>query len=52
MADLHDLSALEQAAAVRTRQVSPSDLVEHYLDRIDRLSDAVGAYVTVAPELA
>jgi amidase len=52
MADLHDLSALEQAAAVRTRQVSPSDLVEHYLGRIDRLSDAVGAYVTVTPELA
>ena len=52
MADLHDLSALEQAAAVRAHEVSPSDLVEHYLGRIDRLSDAVGAYVTVTPELA
>jgi amidase len=49
---LHDLSALEQAAAVRRREVSPSELVEHYLSRIGRLSDAVGAYVTVTPDLA
>ena len=49
---LHDLSALEQAAAVRRREVSPSDLVEHYLSRIGRLSDKVGAYVTVTPDLA
>ncbi len=47
MADLHDLSALEQGAAVRRREVSPAELVEHYLARIDRLSDSVGAFVTV-----
>jgi amidase len=52
MAALHELSALEQAAAVRGGEVSPSELVEHYLDRIERLSDTVGAYVTVTPALA
>ena len=52
MAALHDLSALEQAAAVRHREVSPSELVEHYLDRIATWSDAVGAYVTVTADLA
>jgi amidase len=52
MAALHDLTALEQAAVVRRREVKPSELVEHYLDRIDQWSDAVGAYVTVTAELA
>ena len=47
MADLHDLTALEQAAALRRREVSPVELVDHYLARIDRLSDDVGAFVTV-----
>ncbi|MGZ4633038.1 MAG: amidase, partial [Actinomycetes bacterium] len=52
MADLHDLTALEQGAAVRRREVSPLDLVEHYLDRVERLSDQVGAFVTVTAEAA
>src|SRR5690242_7818215 len=52
MTELHDLTLLEQAESVRTRKVSPVELVEHYLDRIDRLSDQVGAFVHVAPELA
>ena len=47
MADLHDLTALEQGRAVRSGEVSPVDLVDHYLDRIGRLSDSVGAFVTV-----
>jgi amidase len=52
MAELHDLTALEQGAAVRSGEVSPVELVEHYLSRIARLSDAVGAFVTVTGELA
>ena len=47
MADLHDLTALEQGAAVRAKQVSPTELVDHYLQRVARLSDSVGAFVTV-----
>jgi amidase len=52
MTQLHDLTALEQGEAVRRREVSPVDLVEHYLDRIQRLSDDLGAFVTVTGELA
>src|SRR5689334_14714267 len=52
MAELHDLTATEQAAAVRDGSVSPVELTEHYLDRIDRLDAALGAFITVTPELA
>lgn len=52
MADLHDLSAFEQAAAIRRGDVSPSELVDHYLARIERWNDTLGAYVTVTAELA
>ena len=50
MAALHDLTALEQGAAVRAREVSPRGLVEHYLSRIEKLSDSVGAFVTVTAD--
>src|SRR3954467_14048754 len=52
MAELQDLSMLEQAAAIRRREVSPVDLVDHYLDRIDRHNQTVGAFVHVAPDQA
>ena len=52
MSELHDLSALEQAAAVRRREVSPVELVRHYLDRIERLDPVVGAFITVTPDAA
>ncbi|MDJ0344545.1 amidase [Streptomyces sp. H10-C2] len=52
MAQLHDLTAVEQAEAVRTGSVSPVELTEHYLDRIERLNESVGAYITVTPEVA
>ncbi|MGZ8745070.1 MAG: amidase [Nocardioides sp.] len=51
MADLHDLTALEQGELVRRREVSPLELVDHYLERADRL-DSVGAFVTLTPDLA
>lgn len=52
MAELHDMSALEQAAAVRSRQVGPVELVEHYLARIERRSTELGAFVTVTGQAA
>jgi amidase len=52
MTQLHDLTALDQAAAVRTGEVSPVELVDHYLTRIDRLSARLGAFVTVTEEAA
>src|SRR3954454_18711233 len=52
MAQLHDLTALEQGSAIRSGEVSPAELVDHYLARIERWSDDVGAFVTVTDELA
>jgi amidase len=45
-------SALEQAAAVRRREVSSVELTEAHLDRIDRLNPKLNAYVLTMPELA
>ena len=47
MSELHDLTALEQAAAVRSGQTSAAALVEHYAERIGRLDATVGAFVTL-----
>ena len=52
MSELHDLTALEQAAAIRAREVSAVELAEHYLRRAEALSDTVGAYLVPTPELA
>ncbi|WP_199487644.1 amidase [Actinomadura spongiicola] len=52
MTRTHDLSATRMAAAVRTGEVSPVELTEHYLTRIERLDEQVGAYVTVTAERA
>lgn len=52
MTQLHDLTALEQAAAVRSGEVSPTELVTHCLRRIEALDDGLGAFLTVTPERA
>src|SRR5215204_5376375 len=52
MAELHDMTALEQAAAVRSRQVSPVELIEHHLARVERRDAGLGAFVTVTGEAA
>jgi amidase len=49
---LHDLTALEMAAAVRAGEVSPTELVEHSLARIEALDAGLGAFLTVTPERA
>ncbi|MBE1530287.1 amidase [Actinomadura algeriensis] len=48
----HDLGVRETAAAVRAREISPVELADHYLERIERLNPRVGAYVTVTADLA
>ncbi|HXM54488.1 MAG TPA: amidase [Candidatus Dormibacteraeota bacterium] len=45
-------SALEQAAAVRRREVSARELVDAYLERIERLNPRLNAYWLTTPELA
>ncbi|WP_433335279.1 amidase [Spirillospora sp. CA-294931] len=52
MTHTHDLSATRLAEAVRARELSPVEITDHYLERIERLNPQVGAYVTVTAELA
>ena len=49
---IHDLTAVEQAASVRDRELSPTEVLDHYLERIDRLGPQVGAFFTVTADLA
>lgn len=50
--DLAFLSALEQARLIRSKEISPLELTELYLERIERLNPALGAYVSVMAEQA
>ncbi|PSB28003.1 amidase [Stenomitos frigidus] len=50
--DLAFAPALEQAQLVRQREISPLELVELYLQRIEQLNGHLGSYVTVAAEQA
>src|SRR2546422_4135716 len=45
-------SALDQAAAVRRREVSSTELTRAYLERIERFNPKLNAFVLTTPELA
>ncbi len=45
-------SALDQAAVVRGREVSARELVDMYLERIERLNPRLNAFYLTTPELA
>lgn len=50
--DLAFTPALEQARLIRTKEVSPLELVQLYLERIERLDGPLGSYFTVMAEQA
>jgi amidase len=50
--DLAFLPALEQARLIREREVSPVELCELYLARIEQHNHALGSYLHVASDLA
>jgi aspartyl-tRNA(Asn)/glutamyl-tRNA(Gln) amidotransferase subunit A len=52
MSQLHQLSITELARLIRTRQVSPLEVVEHFLRRIESINPRLNAFTTVAPEQA
>ncbi len=52
MTELHDLTAHDLAAAIRSGQVSPTEATQHALDRVAKFDDAVGAFTTVTAERA
>src|SRR5215471_14741122 len=45
-------SALEQSAAVRRREVTARELVDRYLERIERLNPLLNAFWLTTPDLA
>ena len=52
LAQLHDLTALEQSAAIKRRETSCVDLTRHYLQRVEEHNHAVGAFITVMADAA
>lgn len=50
--DLAFTPALEQAKLIRDKAVSPLELTQLYLDRIERLNPTLGSYFTVMAEAA
>jgi amidase len=52
MAQIHDLTMIELAAAIRARELSPVAVTDHYLRRMQDLNDQTGAFYTVTAELA
>ena len=49
MFELHHLTALEQLDWLRRGEVTPRELTDHYLARIERLDPELGAFATVTP---
>ena len=52
MKDLHYKSALELAGLIRSKALSPVELVEEALRRIERVNPSLNAFVSVAAEKA
>jgi amidase len=52
MPQIHELTMIDLATAIRNRQLSPVEVANHYLRRIDGLNAQVGAFYTVSAELA
>jgi amidase len=48
--ELHHLSAQEQYDWLRRGQVSPRELTDHYLARIERIDPGLGAFATVTAD--
>ena len=52
MSELTELTIAEAAKAIQSNEVSPADLTEAYLARIERLDPPINAYVLVTAERA
>jgi amidase len=52
MTQIHELTAIELAAAIRAKELSPVAVTDHYLRRTAELNEQVGAFFTITAELA
>ena len=52
MSDLAFTDAVQLASLIREKHVSPVELVDLYLDRIEKIDPSINAFVTLVPERA
>ena len=52
MAQIHELTMIELAAAIRAGELSPVAVTDHYLRRAQEPTDQAGAFYTVTAERA
>jgi amidase len=52
VSELHHLSAQEQWDWLHRGEITPLELVTHYLERIEKLNPKLGAFTTVTPDAA
>ena len=52
MTQIHELTVIGLATAIRDGELSPTEVTRHYLHRIGELNERVGAFFTVTAELA
>ena len=52
MTQIHELTMIELAAAIRAGELSAPVVADHYLRRTQELNDQVGAFYTITAELA
>jgi amidase len=50
--ELHQLTAVEIAAAIRAGDISPVEVTDHYLRRASEKNEQIGAFYTIAAEQA
>ncbi|MCW2750773.1 MAG: amidase, partial [Aeromicrobium sp.] len=50
--ELHELDAIDQAAALKSREMSSLELIRHHLDRIEAYAAGLGAFITVTADQA
>ena len=50
--ELHYMSISDAASLIRAGELSPVELTEVYLERIDALNDRLAAYITVMRDSA
>ncbi|WP_028648729.1 amidase [Nocardiopsis sp. CNT312] len=52
MTQIHDLPGHRLAAMVRGRELSPVEIAEHFLRRVERLDPTYGSHIAVTAEIA